>query len=227
MKPYLKKSLNRGFVESRIVIFALALIAIIFLVFFMWDKIEEVIAEITGIDIGYDGGGPGQEFIVLEAAIECSYYRCMEGCDSDEVKGISWSGIDCLDFCVEEEYKDGEGRICGDNAKNYPIIVQGEGSIFKDKIDFEVDCLTPGMMDPMDVEDIYVMVENEIVSDTSENTYCYNPIGAPAYNMPVGRSWIKFKDGTHYIYTYTVDAGPWWGKYKVGQTRILGSDPSS
>jgi len=47
----------------------------------------------------------------LQEAIECAYYRCAEGCNSDKISGI------CREmFCNGKFYEDDEGRICGKNA---------------------------------------------------------------------------------------------------------------
>jgi hypothetical protein len=51
----------------------------------------------------------------LEAVVLCSYYRCMNGCDSFEVENAKWNfeedKVNCKeDFC--KEGKDPQGKIC-------------------------------------------------------------------------------------------------------------------
>jgi len=63
---------------------------------------------------------------VLESMIKCSYYRCKEGCDSNEVMGLEWKNwygeeVKCKDFCELDEWKDADGKICNLNSFQYPV----------------------------------------------------------------------------------------------------------
>jgi len=83
----------------------------------------------------------------FEQAVRCSFYRCVEGCDSDKVGRISWSGIECTDFCNPKWYTDEDKKtICGWEAIQYPVEVHTSGDQrYHSKtiggIDF--DCVTP------------------------------------------------------------------------------------
>jgi len=64
---------------------------------------------------------------VLESAIQCSFYRCTEGCASDNVKKLKnptgGAPFDCSSFCNASWTDTGksDGKICGDNSKNHPV----------------------------------------------------------------------------------------------------------
>ncbi|MCD6371547.1 MAG: hypothetical protein J7L39_02405 [Candidatus Aenigmarchaeota archaeon] len=83
-------------------------------------------------------GGIGQIFgyqkgSELDRAAVCSLYMCMEGCEKmgNDIKDLKWfSGgveVSCADYCSEDNLKffdsNSDGKICGDEAKYYPVEV--------------------------------------------------------------------------------------------------------
>lgn len=69
----------------------------------------------------------------LLKAMSCAYYRCIDGCGSSKVK-VSWedeSGekVSCLDDFCKDEWRDGEGKICGEVAKENPVKVYLDSDI--------------------------------------------------------------------------------------------------
>jgi len=70
----------------------------------------------------------------IEDAIKCSYYRCTKGCESSEVKNIEG----CSEFCKGAE------KICGEDAKNYPVEFSGPGTISKEGLkEINLQCIAP------------------------------------------------------------------------------------
>jgi hypothetical protein len=71
------------------------------------------------------GGPPMQATTDFENAMTCAYYRCVKGCDSNEVKSLTatWSDpqthndVSCADFCTAGQ------TICGEDSKNNPVRV--------------------------------------------------------------------------------------------------------
>jgi len=128
------------------------------------------------------GGGtpPAPDALVLENAIECSYYRCANGCNSNQVKKVKYSAsgvsFDCSDFCKQEwtDTKTIDGKICDGNSKNHPVTAdvlttKGE-KLSKDKVDFaacfiEVDTCGTGFTIPK-----YVVVGKSSVKKDTETT---------------------------------------------------------
>lgn len=76
------------------------------------------------------GTPPAPEAVMLQKALECSYYRCFKGCDSNEIKKLKYSSeglfFDCLEFCKQEFTDTGEtdGKVCDENAKEHPVTVE-------------------------------------------------------------------------------------------------------
>lgn len=70
---------------------------------------------------------------LLIKAMTCAYYRCIEGCNSGRVK-ISWEDeygekVSCVrDFC-KSDWRDEEGKICGDVAKENPVRIYLESEV--------------------------------------------------------------------------------------------------
>ncbi|MFH8086610.1 MAG: hypothetical protein QW609_02200 [Candidatus Aenigmatarchaeota archaeon] len=79
----------------------------------------------------------------FEEAIMCSYYRCTEGCKSTKIVNLL-NGKCLTDFCEEvpSELKV-DDKICGINAAQYPVILEGFSSdkVFKrDDFDPKFTC---------------------------------------------------------------------------------------
>lgn len=108
---------------GNLILVAIAVIALS-AVLLLW-VVPTLIPQVVGFlqDIGII---PGEELTNLEDAILCAYYRCVKGCDSDEVKNleihVSENDVkNCKrDFC--DPFKE-DGKVCGDNAKNNPVII--------------------------------------------------------------------------------------------------------
>ncbi|MEM4368467.1 MAG: hypothetical protein QXO21_05620 [Candidatus Anstonellales archaeon] len=76
----------------------------------------------------------------LQLAVECSYYRCKEGCKSDIIGKLKKNDFSCEDFCLEE-WQDNEGKICGDNSFYHPIILQNIKKYEYTEDDFNAKCV--------------------------------------------------------------------------------------
>jgi hypothetical protein len=73
-------------------------------------------------------GTTSPEEKTLVKAVACAYYRCIEGCGSGKVKQTNWEDengekVSCLDNYCKDEWRDAEGKICGDVAKENPVKV--------------------------------------------------------------------------------------------------------
>jgi len=65
------------------------------------------------------------EALELEQAIGCSYWRCVEGCNSPIVRELESETFKCrTEFCKPEftDTKTPEGKICDENAKAHPVL---------------------------------------------------------------------------------------------------------
>jgi len=83
----------------------------------------------------------------LENAMKCAYYRCTNGCDSNEVKSLTatWSDpqthndVSCADFCTTGQ------TICNEDSLNNPVRIDiGEKAyLAQDKLNpvFGTDCI--------------------------------------------------------------------------------------
>jgi|GEM_PF-6605746 hypothetical protein len=89
----------------------------------------------------------------LEKAIECSYYRCIEGCLSYKVTDeIEWEDngrtVKCNEFCnIPDEFRPSDNKICGWIAMQYPVELSSFSSdkeIGKQIGDIKFDCIIPG-----------------------------------------------------------------------------------
>ncbi len=85
------------------------------------DSIWGIVASAFGDFIG----GPSTPF---SKAVECSYYRCVEGCNGEKVGGIEISSnVYCKEtFCNSKmmqklEITNSEGKVCGWDALQYPV----------------------------------------------------------------------------------------------------------
>jgi hypothetical protein len=63
-----------------------------------------------------------EEATSLEAAIKCSYLRCLDGCGKESIKNLQISSTkNCdTDYCVPYQK---DGKVCGDDAKTNPVKV--------------------------------------------------------------------------------------------------------
>jgi len=70
----------------------------------------------------------------LLKAMSCAYYRCIEGCSSGKIKQAKWEDengekVSCLESFCKDEWRDDEGKICGDVAKENPVKVYLDGEV--------------------------------------------------------------------------------------------------
>jgi len=94
------------------------------------------------------GTGNTIDAVRFRNAVKCSYWRCVTGCDSTQVKIIDNVGINpenpmenfgCYDFC-----EPGKKNYCNDDAAKKPIIVKNNRNLFVKKelwFKSEVDCI--------------------------------------------------------------------------------------
>jgi hypothetical protein len=163
----------------------------------------------------------------LELAVECSEYRCTEGCDSINVKKIKTNKFDCSEFCLPE-WQDENKKICGDNAIKHPVIIENFGTRTFSKDDFAVDCII--QKDGLDlgfIGDIwntvtrdkiggpkYIVVDKNLVKEPKTET-CFVawtpfPNSLVSFSLDpskkinlftVHRSWIGFSSTTTYLWS--------------------------
>ena len=118
------------------------------------------------------GGGPPPEMYepaknVIEA-IQCSYYRCLKGCNSEEVKIIDEDyGFDCKAQYCDDEHKglqDNQGKICGENSKKYPVVakvLETKGEILnKEDLGSTTKCLNLQSKEPVSkLNDMVIIIQ--------------------------------------------------------------------
>jgi hypothetical protein len=135
--------MGKGIAVETVAYLVIAAVIIIFLVPILirsagavWDKI------LQGLGI--------TKPTALEKAVECSYYRCIEGCLSYKVTDeIEWEDngrtVKCNEFCnVPKEFRGTNDEICGWNALQYPveIKVENDTEVGKKIDDINFDCIT-------------------------------------------------------------------------------------
>lgn len=91
-----------------------------------------------------DAAGIGAQGNAFTRAVNCAYYRCTDGCDVAQSKAGSF---DCASFCrkVPSEFKE-NGKICGWNAEQYPVELNGfasDAKLSKKIGDINFDCIIP------------------------------------------------------------------------------------
>jgi hypothetical protein len=165
------------------------------------------------------GGGtpPAPEAVVLQYALQCSYYRCVKGCNSDEVKRLKYSAtensFDCSEFCKPEFTDTGtaDGKVCDDNAKANPVtaevVASGGEKISLDKLNFafcltKVDSCGSGVNYPN-----FVFIEKSSVKDETK-------IACRASGNPLsGFSAAIINDGSYKIWTTSYQIIGGWATY--------------
>jgi len=106
-------------------VLVVAFIAIMALIFLKFSNTNPLSDLLSLFNAGNTPNAP--DAITLEAAIQCSFYRCTEGCASDNVKKLKnpTGGVpfDCSSFCQEDwtDTKKPDGKVCDDNAKAHPV----------------------------------------------------------------------------------------------------------
>jgi hypothetical protein len=125
---------------AKIILYIVLPIVVIGLLFFTYaPEGFKSISESLGLLPKETGAGKAS---VLIAAIKCSYYRCVEGCNSDNVKDLKIGNLKCKeDFCKPGS-QDSSGKVCGDNSKNSPVAVtlSEDGLLSLDDLSF-LTCL--------------------------------------------------------------------------------------
>jgi hypothetical protein len=138
--------MGKGIAVSTVAYLVIAVVIIIFLLPILirsagavWDQI------LRGLGI--------TKPTALEKAIECSYYRCIEGCRSYKVTDeIEWEDngrtVKCNEFCnIPDEFRPSDNKICGWIAMQYPVELSNFSSdkeIGKQIGDIKFDCIIPG-----------------------------------------------------------------------------------
>jgi hypothetical protein len=167
----------------------------------------------------------------FEKAIQCAYYRCKYGCESERLD-FDFFGHNCYEFClnIPEEFREKNYRICGWNAKQFPIEVE-----VKDGDNVSLDTLTlPGCANIQTC-----LIPIEVLDGVSESSYpCSIKFGNKLLKRIINgkkcevgyRSWlpecngkkvdcgaseIEVKKGDYYIWTHKEVAGPTivWSDY--------------
>lgn len=132
----------KGMAEETIYKLVLAVIALVGIGWLFFTYGPSLMNFITGKlqEFLNSAGGSEVDAINLKAAIECSYYRCKEGCDSKKVASIQWSD-DSGQYSCKEDFCSGswvptDKKVCGNQAKLYPVQVslENEVSIDRNKI---------------------------------------------------------------------------------------------
>jgi len=163
----------------------------------LWDYIKELFITTNEIT------GPRAELLV--DAIKCSYYRCDEGCNSQEVRKMSdKSYVDenswnCSDYCKPEWTDTGtiNGKICNDNSKYHPVIVS---------IKYE------GIIERKTIEEFELLEQSDCKKVFEEAD------GIPFSTISLPKSFSCEKDWTGYIKKCEIPSGTYyvWGGATYG-----------
>lgn len=190
-----------------------AIIFIILLVFafvILWYKIAPNLG--LGFLNGFiQGSNPTEhvpESIILESAIKCSFYRCVSGCNSDDVKNIKYSSgaysFDCSNFCKSEFTDTGsiDGKICDDKSKTNPVVAQvvlsnGE-QIYMSNLTF-ANCImeTDGCNFPNGIQKFVYVPKSSVKENTETAITC--PARKQGFNS------LVVLQGTYKIWTDSYD----------------------
>lgn len=189
------------------------IIGIIILVIFAAIAIILILPNL-GINFVFEwlqgAGTSAPEAIVLQNAIQCSFDRCVYGCNSDQVKNLKYSiggnFFDCTQFCKPEWTNTGiiDGKICDDKAKANPVVAyvasnQGE-KISLSKLSFAPCILQTDKCSPTTDFQKVIYIEQSIAKENSATTATC-PIKLPQTEGILGISSIVIKQGTYKIWT--------------------------
>jgi hypothetical protein len=116
-----------GKVIWMIVAMVIAIIIALVLSLFVFKGQAWGFSSITDMVDEWFGMSSPEEKTVIKA-MACSYYRCIEGCNSGLVKSAIWEDedgnrISCLESFCKVEWRDSDGKICGDNSRAHPVEV--------------------------------------------------------------------------------------------------------
>jgi len=173
-------------------------------------------------DMGILSGG-GEELTGLENAIICSYYRCVDGCESmpDEIKDLEICTEMEVEACMPgalkkckenfcDPFKDQDGKVCDDNARNNPIEVEVlEEGLISDEEFYEEKPKTIGDFDEAQTkcEDmrpafpVVLISEERIDEEGSTKESCpYRHMWPPCYSK------VKILEGDYYLWAHKVYA---------------------
>jgi hypothetical protein len=139
------------------------------------------------------------EAVVLQKAIQCSYYRCIYGCSSDQVKQVQYSfggvSFDCSQFCKPEytDTKTADGKVCDDNSKNNPVtaeVVSSNGEkISIDKLGFSPCMVESDTCGGQSGGAPFIFVQKSAITENTETTIqCgtqLKPVQNTAFNTAV------------------------------------------
>ena len=210
------KMLGSKGVTTQLVAILIVLIVLAVGVYFIWNYIaKNANIDLNPFNWGAGGSTPNApEAIVLENAIKCSYYRCVNGCNSDDVKKLQYDvgglSFDCLKFCDPAWTNNGksDGKICDDSAKQHPVIAsvgaKGGEKITTNKINFaacfeETDTCGLGYTIPK-----YIVIEKAAVLENTE-TKIYCALPGNRGSVP-GFSALVINQGSYKIWTTSYSA---------------------
>ena len=149
----------------------------------------------------------------LPEAIRCSYYRCTDGCDAVENIMITTreERVNCrAQFC--DPYKDGDGKVCDDNARAHPVVVETDTDlpIAEDKLEF-ADCLMKEVSyESVSAGDMTVVIVdlNDVIEE-EESGICRG-----LHLIGGNYKELKVKKNKYYIWTWTGPGIPPFGAKK-------------
>lgn len=132
------------------------------------------------------GGESDLEFetTTLTEAIKCAFYRCRDGC-SEAIAKTNPDYFVCEDYC-KEEWQDEDGKICDENAKEYPVVVERPRgyitdefwkNLLGDKLDRGV-LENWGLHDRLDWECRETQQFGLVFPNSAECEYTESPLGA-------------------------------------------------
>lgn len=210
--------MNKGAIDTAKQLILLIVI-IILVVFLLFTYVPKGFANLWNQLLGIEIEGPKARS--LKAAISCSYYRCMEGCNGNGVKdhrsNVATYGEDfnCTrDFC-NSSWQDSGGKICDDNAKSYPVVISmEEGMLSKEDLDFAKCIFEVEKISEWAVPD-FVTIDKTIKKNFLENETC----GVEGVAGGTGIKRVIIGSGTYYIWTFSKAWGGW------GQTVVWSQTP--
>jgi hypothetical protein len=161
------------------------------------------------------------EAVVLEQAIACSYWRCVEGCRSTHIQDTPL--LACrTDFCSASytDTKTIDGKICDDNSKAHPVVADTAGSdlgqsVYQNvliqltsskvvKNRFYVDpsgdnCADLGAPPVHGVSYVAYFDNQKVIQPVSHSSFCFS------LNIFGGPNWcydeIEIQYGNYYVWT--------------------------
>ncbi|MHA1852020.1 MAG: hypothetical protein ACTSUF_00755, partial [Candidatus Heimdallarchaeaceae archaeon] len=155
----------------------------------------------------------------VEKAILCSYYRCVEGCVSDNTDKYcaEFEPSACAEPVANGAYE-GDLKVCGSNAEKYPIeVTLTDPKTIHKEIEINPSCIVPTSSAVEDDQKHYIescannwiIVDSELVKSKGESETCtVNPFSFYTASYDSYKS-VTLKPATVYIFTEKDDKGRW------------------